>query len=152
LAERRFLLQFQERAGAAGAPGLAADLLGLLGGAQVDAAALSKFLPEWEKAFSAATSRHKVHASIAAPRLAYYKMAFEAMLAGESPHSALWPMVHTWTLSAAVLPPTQQMKWQAACEILGLAGEVFNARLEGLDHFLDSLEELLENTAARHGL
>jgi len=118
----------------------------------VDAAALSKFLPEWEKTFSAATSRHKVHASIAAPRLAYYKMAFEAMLAGASPHSALWPMVHTWTLSAAVLPPTQQMKWQAACEILGLTGEVFNARLEGLDHFLDSLEELLENTAAHHGL
>ncbi|MDP2995496.1 MAG: hypothetical protein Q8N46_10295, partial [Anaerolineales bacterium] len=116
LAERRFLLQFQERAGAAGAPGLAAGLLGLLGGAQVDAATLSEFLTEWEKTFVEAASQNKVHApspvlepglsrgnqdypapsgnrdylapsgnrdylaSIAAPRLAYYKLAFEAML------------------------------------------------------------------------
>ncbi|MDO8567374.1 MAG: hypothetical protein Q7R57_01515, partial [Dehalococcoidales bacterium] len=156
LAERRFLLQFQERAGAAGAPGLAAGLLGLLGGAQVDAATLSKFLTEWEKTFVEAASRNKVHAkspvqetglprgnrdypaSIAAPRVAYYKLAFEAMLAGESPQSVLWPLVHTWTLSAAVLPPTHQSKWQAACETLGLTGEAFNERMEGLDRFLDT--------------
>jgi len=188
LAERRFLLQFQERAEAAGAPGLAAGLLGLLGGAQVDAATLSKFLTEWEKTFDEADSRNKVHApspvqetglprgnrdypapsgnrdypapsgnrdypaSIAAPRLAYYKLAFEAMLAGESPQSVLWPMIHTWTLSAAVLPPTHQSKWQAACETLGLTGEAFNERLEGLDRFLDTIEELLENMAASQGL
>ena len=197
LAERRFLLQFQERAAAAGAPGLAAGLLGLLGGAQVDAATLSKFLTEWEKTFVDAASRNKVHvpspvpragtgatslepglprgnrdypvpsrnrdypvpsrnrdypASIAAPRLAYYKLAFEAMLAGDSPQSMLWPMVHTWTLSAAVLPPTHQSKWQAACETLGLTGEVFIERMEGLDRFLDTVEELLENMAASQGL
>jgi hypothetical protein len=152
LAERRFLLQFPERAWAAGAPGLADGLLGLLGGDQVDAAILSEFLTDWEKAFVDAGSRKKVHSSIAAPRLAYYKLAFEAMLAGESPQSVLWPMVHTWTLSAAVLPPTHQSKWQAACETLGLSGEGFNERLKGLDHFLDTIEELLENMAASHGL
>jgi len=68
LAERRFLLQFQERAAAAGAPGLAADLLGLLGGAQVDAATLSKFLTEWEKTFVDAASRNKAHAPSPVPR------------------------------------------------------------------------------------
>jgi hypothetical protein len=152
LAERRFLLQFQERAGAAGAPGLAAGLLGLLGGAQVDAATLSKFLTEWEKTFVEAASRKEVHASIAAPRLAYYKLAFEAMLAGEYPQSVLWPLVHTWTLSAAVLPPTHLSKWQAAGETLGLTGEAFNERMEGLDNFLDTVEELLENMATSQGL
>jgi hypothetical protein len=152
LAERRFMLQFQERAGAVGTPGLAAGLLGLLGGAQVDAATLSEFLTEWEKAFVDAASRNHVHASIAAPRLAYYKWSFEAMLAGESPQSVLWPLVHTWTLAAAVLPPTHQSKWLAACETLGLTGEAFNERLEGLDRFLDTVEEMLENMAALHGL
>jgi len=152
LAERRFLLQFQERAGAAGAPGLAAGLLGLLGGSQVDAATLGEFLTEWEKAFVDAASRNHVHASIAAPRLAYYKLAFEAMLAGESPRSILWPLVHTWTLAAAVLPPTHQSKWHAACETLGLSGEAFNERLEGLDRFLDTIEELLEKIAVSQGL
>ena len=152
LAERRFMLQLPELAAAAGAPGLADDLLGLLGGDKGNAATLSEFLTDWEKAFVDAASRKKVHSSIAAPRLAYYKLAFEAMLAGESPQSVLWPMVHTWTLSAAVLPSTHQSKWQAACETLGLSGEGFNERLKGLDRFLDTIEELLEKRAASYGL
>lgn len=161
LAERRFLLQFQERAGAVNAPGLSDGLLGLLGGTQVEAATLSKFLTGWEKTFVEAASRNNVNApsenqgtfaSIAMPRLAYYKLAFEAMLEGESPQSMLWPMVHTWTLSAAVLPPTHQSKWQAACKTLGLIGEAFNDRMEELDSFLDTIEDLLEKKAAIQGV
>jgi hypothetical protein len=152
LAERRFQLQFLERAQAAGVPGLAAGLAGLLGGAQVDATALGMFLPDWKKAFVEAGSRDQASPSIALPRLGYYKLSFEAMLAGESPQSVLWPLVHTWTLSAAVLSTAHQSKWKAACETLGLAGEGFNERLEGLDHFLDTVEETLENTAARQGV
>ncbi len=161
LAERRFLLLFPERAVAAGVPGLAAGLPGLLGGTHVDAAILGRFLTEWEKSFLDAAGRDQVHvpsgnrdyfASIAAPRLAYYKRSFEALLAGESPHSILWPLIHTWTLAAAALPPTHRSKWQTACETLGLAGDAFNERLEGLDRFLDTVEELLENMASSQGL
>jgi hypothetical protein len=169
LAERRFQLQFQERAASAGAPGLAVGLLGLLGGAQVDAAALGKFLPEWENSFVEAASWNQINlpsenrdypvpsgnrgfASIAAPRLAYYRRAFEAMLASEFPQSILWPLVHTWTLSAAILPATERSSWKAACETLGLLGEPFNERLEGLDRFMDTVEELLENMAASQGV
>ncbi len=152
LAERRFQLQFQERASAAAVPGLAAGLAGLLGGAQVDGTALRKFLPEWEKAFVEAGRRDGASPSIALPRLGYYKLSFEAMLTGESPQSILWPLVHTWTLSAVVLSPAHQAKWKAACETLGLTGKAFNERLEGLDRFLDTVEETLENMAARQGV
>ncbi len=152
LAERRFQLQFQERAEAAGVPGLAAGLAGLLGGAQVDAEALGAFLPDWEKAFVEAAGREQVNLAIAAPRLGYYKHSFEAMLASQSPQSVLWPLIHTWTLSASVLSPAHQAKWKAACETLGLAGDAFRERMEGLDHFLDTVEETLENTAARQGV
>ena len=152
LAERRFMLQFEERAAAAGAPGLAAGLVGLLGGSQVDAATLSKFLTEWEESFIDASKRNKAHVSLATPRLAYYKLAFEAMLTGESPQSVLWPLVHTWTLAAAVLPPTHRLKWQAACETLGLTGQAFTGRLKELDLFLDTVEELLEDMASSQGL
>jgi hypothetical protein len=152
LGERRFQLQFQERAEAAGVPGFAAGLAGLLGGAQVDAAALGTYLPDWEAAFNEAGGREHVSPNIAAPRLGYYKLAFEAMLGGESPQSILWPLVHTWTLSAAVISPAHQAKWNAACESLGLTGEAFKERLDGLDHFLDTVEETLENTAARQGI
>jgi hypothetical protein len=152
LAERRFLLQFQERAGAAGAPGLAAGLVGLLGGAHVDTATLREFMTGWEATFVDAADRDLAHPSIKAPRLAYYKLAFEEMLAGESPRSVLWPLVITWTRAAAVVPPTHQSKWQEACETLGLAGVVFTERMEGLDLFLDSIEEVLNKMAARNGV
>jgi hypothetical protein len=152
LAERRFVLQFQGRAAEAGAPGLTAGLLGLLGGAQVDAAALREFLAGWETTFVDAAGRNHVHATIKVPRLAYYKQAFEAMLEGDSPQSVLWPLMNTWSRAAAVVPPTHQLKWQAACETLGLTGAGFNERLEGLDLFLDRVEEILENMAARNGV
>lgn len=152
LSERRFQLQFRERAEAAGVPGLAAGLAGLLGGAQVDAVSLNGILPDWEKAFIEAASRDQVSQAICLPRLGYYKLSFEAMLAGESPQSILWPLVQTWTLSAAVLSQAHQVKWKAACETLGLMGEAFQERLEGLDHFLDTVEETLEIMAARQGV
>ncbi|MFH1523397.1 MAG: hypothetical protein ABIF04_00360 [Chloroflexota bacterium] len=152
LAERRFLLQFPERAGAAGQPGLAAGLLGLLGANRVDSAALAGFLPGWEKDFLAAASSPNVQKRIAVPRLGYYKQAFVALLSGETPLSALWPMLYTWTASASVLPPAQIAPWQTACETLGLAGESFTQRLEGLDRFLDSIEEILDKMASDQGL
>jgi hypothetical protein len=156
LAERRFMLQFDllsksELAGAAGVPGLSAGLLGLVGGGQLEAVNLAEFLTGWEKSFVEACNREHVHASIAAPRLVYYKHAFEAMLAGGSPQAVLWPLIHTWTLAASVLPPTHQSGWLVSCETLGLAGDAFSERVEGLDHFLDAIEELLDNWASSHG-
>jgi hypothetical protein len=152
LAERRFQLQFQERANAAGVPGLAEDLAELLGGPQVDVARLTSFLPEWEKDFREASSRERVHPIISTARLTYYKQAFEALLASQSPQCMLWPLIHTWTLSAEALSPSNQINWSTACETLGLTGNLFNERLQGLDHFLDVVEETLEKMAASQGL
>jgi hypothetical protein len=61
-------------------------------------------------------------------------------------------MIFTWTLSVSVLPPMRIVPWRTACEALGLAGESFGERLDGLDHFPDTLEEMLEKMAARQGL
>ena len=152
LSERRFLLQFPARAEAVGAPALTEGLLNLLGREKADSSTLAGFLPIWEKAFIDASGRDRVHENLAAPRLAYYKLAFEAMLAGESPWSILWPLVHTWTLAAAVLPPTHRLGWQSACETLELTGKAFSSRLEGLDQFLDAVEDLLDKYAASQGI
>jgi hypothetical protein len=152
LAERRFLLQFPSRAEAVGTPGLTDGLLHLLGRERADSPILAGFLPAWEKAFMDASGRDRVHENLAAPRLAYYKLAFEAMLAGESPWSILWPLVHTWTLAAAVLPPTHRLGWQSACETLELTGKAFSRRLDGLDHFLDAVEDVLDQYAASQGI
>ena len=155
LAERRFLLQFPARAEAAGRPGLAAGLLGLLGAPKVDFFAPAGFLPEWETDFLEAASSPGVEERIHPARLEYYKKAFESLLGGENPQAILWPFIHTWSLAAAVLPPARQVAWQSACQQLGLVGESFmvaqsatiNERLHGLDQYLDGIEELLEGMA-----
>lgn len=152
LTERRFLLQFPPRAQWAGRPGLATGLLNLLGGEQAETAMLNALLPEWIKAFSGASSMPGCDVRLAAPRLGYYRLACEAMLADGTPQFVLWPLLVTWTLSASVLPPPQQPPWQEACERLGLAGGAFPERLEALDAFLDTVEEVLEDFAASNGL
>jgi hypothetical protein len=152
LAERRFLLQFPSRAEAAGRPGMAAGLLGLLGGGRLDAAVLNGLLPEWEKAFQDAAGRPRVDARIATARLGYYRQAFELLLAGDSPQAILWPLLLTWTLSAAVLPPTHQSRWLAACEQAGLAGAALQERVDALDAFIDTVEEILDNFATGNNL
>ncbi len=152
LAERRFILQFPARAAAAGASDLAASLVNLLGFESIDGTSLAGFLPEWEKTFLVASAHVDVHASLAAARLAYYKMAFTSMLAGELPWSVIWPLILTWTRAALILPNDQQAGWQDACETLGLTGTAFETRLAGLDHFIDSVEEVLEKSATSQGL
>jgi hypothetical protein len=152
LAERRFLLQFPLRAGMAGAAGLADQLLGLIGMQKTDQTELAGYRPAWEKTFLDASGRARVHENLALPRLAYYKLAFESMLEGESPFSITWPLLHTWTLAASILPPTHQGGWRSVCEKLGLTGEAFDQRVDDLDHFIDCVEDTLDKYAISQGI
>jgi hypothetical protein len=152
LPERRFLLQFPARAEAAGQPELSAQLLGLLGADRVDAATLSGFLPNWEKAFLEAAANPIVEKRIAAARLGYYKMAFESLLASETPQAVVWPMMLTWTISVCILPASSKADWQDASTSLGLVGEALNEKKAGLDKFMDSVDELIEKMASSQGL
>jgi hypothetical protein len=151
LAERRFLLQFPVRARAAGRPDLAAVILNLLGANSVDGTSLAGFLPEWEKTFLEAAVRPDVDKRIAAARLGYYKLAFEATLKGELPQAMLWPMLLTWTLAVSVLPPLWELRWRSACGLLGLDDASFKLRLAGLDHFLDNVEAIIEKLNINQG-
>ncbi len=152
LAERRFQLQFPALAEAAGVPDLIVELDSLIGADKAGSELLGGYVSEWHKDFLEAAGRPKVDERIAIPRLAYYNLAFESMLTSETPQAIIWPLVHTWTLAASVLPPTHQAKWQAAMTSLGLVGVDFGDRLDGLDHFLDTVDELLEKRAASQGL
>jgi hypothetical protein len=74
------------------------------------------------------------------------------MLDGEIPQAALWPLMHTWTLSAAVLGNDNLTFWQKAAGELGLLGAGFAERVEGLDHFIDEIEVTLDAIASANGL
>jgi len=152
LPERRLLLQFPDLAEKANRPGLSVGLLGLLGAAGLDDSTLESWLPEWEYMFVAAFKTGKVDARIHPARLNYYKKCFMAMLGGDDPTVLLWPLFNTWTHAAVALPEDEIASWHVTRKKLGFAGIEFKQRVEGLDHFLDELDVLLDEIAATNGL
>lgn len=152
LQERRLMLEFPARAETAKRPGMNAGLIGLLGASNLDPATISEWIPEWKLAFEAATENSRVDTRIHSARLNYYEKAIHAMLAGDHPRAALWPLLHTWTLAVDVLPEHALSAWRSACEQLNLAGAGFEDRVTGLDQYLDEVEILLDELASEHGL
>ncbi len=152
LPERRLLLRFPSLAEQAGRPGMSVGLMGLLGVTGLDTSTLEGWLPEWASMFKAAFETGKAEARIHTARSNYYKKCFEAMLGSDNPTVMLWPLLNTWTHAAIVLPEGEIAPWQAACNRLGLAGERFVERVQGLDHYLDELDILLDEFAAANGL
>jgi hypothetical protein len=51
-----------------------------------------------------------------------------------------------------VLPENELDAWRSACSQLGLTAPGIEEHVNGLDHFLDEVEALLEELAARYGL
>ena len=151
LAERRFLLHFPARAEAAERPEFTETLFSLIGATQVDAAAISGWLPAWAADFLAAAQDARVDSNIHAARLNYYEKGIQALLAGEAPLTALWPLLHSWALASQVLDLQKSSPWQAACSQLGLLGEVFEQRVSALDTYLDQIEVRLDEIAVASG-
>lgn len=152
LPERRLLLDFPARAQAAGLPGSANGLLGLLGASRAGLSTLTDFLPAWSTDFLAAGKQPEADVRLHPARHDYYYKAFEAMLDSDNATAIVWPLLQTWTLAACVLPADQIGGWQQACRSLGLLGKDFEEHVAGLDHYLDQIEELLEEKASANGL
>lgn len=152
LQERRLMLDFAARAETAQRPELDAGLVALLGAADLDASALEAWMPDWKQAFEAAMENNRVDARIHPARVNYYEKSFQAILEGENPRAVIWPLLHTWTSCAEVLPDHAVEAWQAACSRLGLSAPGFEERLDGLDRFLDEVEILLDDIATQYGL
>ena len=118
----------------------------------MDPNTVSSWLPSWKTAFLTAAENTKVDQSIHAARLNYYEKAIEALLAGDTPLTSLWPLIHTWTLAANVLNEEQAGKWKVASQQLGLLGAGFEKRVSELDQFLDEVEVRLDEIAVENGL
>jgi hypothetical protein len=152
LQERRLLLEFPPRAETAQRPAMNAALIGLLGASHLDPAFIHDWIPEWRLAFEAAAENSRVDPRIHSARLNYYEKAIRSMLAGETPRSALWPLLQTWTLAVDVLPDHAVDAWSSACEQLKLTSAGFEDHVNGLDQYLDEVEILLDELATQYGL
>ena len=153
LPERRLLLHFPARAAAAGKPGMYQGVLGLLGTTNASHDLIMSWVPLWEQAFYA-VPKDVCPARLNVTRKGYYSNAIHAMLGGSQPESALWPLLHTWTLAVSLnqMDNTVEQEWLSAVNALGLAGEGFAEKLEALDAFLDAVEETIEVWAKENGV
>jgi hypothetical protein len=152
LQERRLLLEFASRAETAQRPEMNAELFGLLGASALDPSVINEWLPQWKLAFESAMDHTSVDSPIHPSRVNYYEKAMQAILEGDTPHAALWPLLQTWTLAADVLPDHALDSWRAACGQLGFTSEGIEEHATGLDHFLDEVEVLLDELTAQYGL
>jgi len=152
LQERHLLLEFPSRAEAAQRPGMTAGLYGLLGASGLEASAMKTWMPAWKSAFESAAESGRVDPRIHPARLNYYEKAIHATLESEDPRAALWSLLQTWTLAADALPEDGLDSWRAACDQLGLNVLGIEDHVNGLDHFLDEVEALLDDLAGQHGL
>jgi len=152
LQERRLMLEFPPRAETAKRPGMNAGLIGLLGASNLDPAVINEWISEWKLAFEAAMENSHVDLRIHPARLNYYEKAIRAILAGDNPRAALWPLLQTWTLAVEVLPDHAVSAWRSACDQLKLTTSGFEDHVNGLDQYLDEVEALLDELATEHGL
>jgi hypothetical protein len=142
---RRMIEFFPDRAREFGHPELTGTLIELINGTEIDAAGLISFLPSWQDSFRTASAENAVD-DLHEARLNYYAKAIQAYAETGNAPAGLWIMLHTWAQAAALTPldPAEAMAWGKACKLCGLTTEGMPARLQGLDHLLETIEEEVE--------
>ena len=154
LTERRFLLQFGQRANAIRRPGMVSGLMDLLTpGTPIPANALSEWIPAWTHTLQAVGKLQRPPQRLSACRQNYYTRAVEAQM-NDFPEAALWVMLRTWALAACSLSTDVEISsgWNRVCEALYLDVEHVEERLTALDSYLDTVEEILDAQAKSQGV
>lgn len=154
LTERRFLLNFPERAEESGEPGLYPALIELLGGSELQHDDVMEWLSYWDSAYDLVDAIDEAPVQLHPYRRAYYRRAFDGLLESEQPLAALWPLLRSWTLAAKQLNPASPAvyAWSKVCENLNLMGDKFDRRLAGLDAYLDQVEVIFERWRVEQGV
>jgi hypothetical protein len=154
LTERRFLARLPYYAEAAGVPGMAVGMLGLLGGLSLEKKILSSWLPAWEAAYRAVNAFPDAPVQLHPYRLVYNRVALETWIESPQPAYALWLLLRTWTMIVCTLGDENFHieSWQHVSRYLGLIEENFEQRLSALDAYLDTIEEVPEDWGREHGI
>lgn len=153
LTERRLFLHFPRRAQAIGRPELSAGLIALLtGGADLSVEEPAPpWFEAWQNALADACQASQRPASLHPARLAYYTRAAQALWM-ETPAAALWIALRTWCAALECLPAAHASRpaFGELCRTLSL--DPLEERLEALDVYLDTVEELIETWSKQNGL
>jgi hypothetical protein len=149
LPTRRLGSDFQERAAAAEAPGLAVAFNHLLGSISASRNDLQNWYDAWSQCLDLLSQEDRAPALLVEKKL-YYQAGMKSMLSGSKPQHMLWPLLSTWTKAVSFSPRKTDslLAWKEALTSLGFAGKDYQVRLAAFDSFLDLCETLIlgENT------
>ena len=146
LTTRRFLVNFREQTLTLGAPAILADFSSLLGNLDVS----TQQLRDWEEALTdelAQSTNQQIPLDLAPCRHAYYLNAIEALILGDAPEEALWPLLKVWTDLNCSNQTKPSPAWADCLTALQLNKEHLDQKAEALDMFLDNVELVLETWA-----
>ncbi len=149
LTERRFMLQFAERAELVGKPGLAQGLVDLFLGER-EPGDWQSALQAWQADLTAVGEAEGAPARLHPIRRRYYQGALEG-LGGEHNAAAAWVLLRTWTLATCHLQQPSQ-GWQDLIQALQLGPNDLDERLDALDAYLDAVEETLDQWGQKNGI
>lgn len=149
IAERRLVHDLPARAAAAGMRDLSADFVNLFTISEFSDETFAAWADAYHQLFD--TLKDSPNAPVSMPlfRRSYYEKALRALYPA-NPAGALWLLLYTWTRAAAALPRTEQpfKDWMAVSRQLEMDGKGINARLDALDHLLDTVEEAVDRLTA----
>lgn len=153
LTERRFLIDFPERAISLNMPGLAGGFVDLIVPSEAVEPDWENWLENWKASYDALLKQPDVPLGLSNGRLPYYEKAI-IELAGTRQEAALWIMLWTWTLIANLLPAgsNEISAYENFSSLMALDGGNFSERISSLDTYLDTVEEAIENWAYQSGL
>lgn len=153
LTTRRFMLDFTSRMETLERLPLIGELTRLLGNENMNDTLFKQWRPVWEEALEAANKQADCPVNISRVRKAYFLQSVEAMAESGALHAVLWPMIETWQQALSCLEGREHhQKWQQFLAALGFTHDQNESLLQGLDHFIDQAEHLLEGYKNEYNL
>ncbi|MBN1231171.1 MAG: hypothetical protein JXA19_04855 [Anaerolineales bacterium] len=154
LPERRFLQLFPNRLKELKRPELFIGFLDLAGFTGKTLDEIGVWLKSWGNAWDAIAEVKNLPAELSSFRKSYYLQGFTALMKGDIPLAACWPLLRTWTKAVSLLPKSSESYkiWKGTMASLGWEAGCMGDKLNALDGYLDSAEEVLDRWKTAHGL
>ncbi len=153
LTDRRFLIDFSERAQKLQMPGLVGGFTDLILPVEPIEPDWDTWIENWKASYNLLLQQPEIPTGLSNGRLTYYERAI-LELSESRQEAALWIMLCTWSKISSLLPVecTENAAFLNFCSILTLDENLFPNRLASLDTYLDTVEEVIDNWAYMSGL
>jgi hypothetical protein len=153
LSRRRYSLLLPSRFEAINHADLKDGFNALTGINELTLVEIEALLPGWENAFLMAGKQEKCPLDLHPLRKDYYLRAIQTLLEESGGEAIAIPFLRIWNkaICSALSTTPEYDAWLQAMNRFHLGKDDFSDRLNGLDHFLDRLDEALDDWAFNNG-